>query len=108
MSDIAEALFFNSLNMLKKLNSDFARLVCGASVPPLCGASGTDSKGTTDVYPCGQDNSHYQYVSHSADLAEAQQWAGHRNIATTRLYDRRKRRPEDSPSYKVSYGVLER
>ena len=46
-------------------------------------------------------------LAKGADLAEAQQWAGHANISTTRLYDRRKRRPEDSPSYKVSYGVLE-
>jgi hypothetical protein len=28
---------------------------------------------------------------------------GHANIATTRLYDRRKPRPVDSPTFKVRY-----
>jgi hypothetical protein len=30
-----------------------------------------------------------------------QEWLGHANIATTRLYDRRKTRPEDSPLWKA-------
>jgi hypothetical protein len=34
-------------------------------------------------------------------LAEAH--AGHANIATTRIYDHRKTRPEDSPTFKVNY-----
>ena len=29
-----------------------------------------------------------------------QEWLGHSNIATTRLYDRRQRRPEESPTFK--------
>jgi integrase/recombinase XerD len=28
---------------------------------------------------------------------------GHADISTTRMYDRRKSRPEDSPTFKVSY-----
>ena len=42
-------------------------------------------------------------LEHEADIAKVQEWLGHANIATTRLYDRRKRRPEDSPTFKVSY-----
>jgi hypothetical protein len=32
-----------------------------------------------------------------------QEWFGHANIATARLYDRRKSQPEDSPTFRVSY-----
>jgi len=42
-------------------------------------------------------------LDHNADIAKVQEWLGHSNIATTRLYDRRKTRPEDSPTFKVSY-----
>jgi integrase len=42
-------------------------------------------------------------LDHQADIAKAQEWLGHSNIATTRLYDHRKTRPEDSPTFKVSY-----
>lgn len=31
-------------------------------------------------------------------VAKVQEWLWHANIATTRLYDRRKSRPEDSPT----------
>jgi vancomycin permeability regulator SanA len=36
-------------------------------------------------------------------LAKVQEWLGHANIATTRLYDRRQSRPEESPTFKVKY-----
>ena len=31
----------------------------------------------------------------NADIAKVQEWLGHANIATTRLYDRRQSRPEE-------------
>lgn len=42
-------------------------------------------------------------LEHEADIAKVQEWLGHANIATTRLYDKRHTRPEDSPTFKVSY-----
>jgi integrase/recombinase XerD len=42
-------------------------------------------------------------LDHKADIAKVQEWLGHANIATTRIYDHRKTRPEDSPTFKVAY-----
>jgi site-specific recombinase XerD len=42
-------------------------------------------------------------LDHDADIAKVQEWLGHANIATTRIYDRRRSRPEDSPTFKVNY-----
>jgi integrase/recombinase XerD len=42
-------------------------------------------------------------LDHQADISKVQEWLGHSNISTTRLYDRRKTRPEDSPTFKVNY-----
>lgn len=42
-------------------------------------------------------------LDHNADIAKVQEWLGHANISTTRVYDRRKSRPEDSPTFKVAY-----
>ena len=42
-------------------------------------------------------------LDHEADIAKVQEWLGHANIATTWLYDKRKSRPEDSPTFKVAY-----
>jgi len=42
-------------------------------------------------------------LDHDADIAKVQEWLGHANIATTRLYDHRRTRPEDSPTFKITY-----
>jgi integrase/recombinase XerD len=40
-------------------------------------------------------------LAHQADIAQVQEWLGHANIATTRIYDKRRSRPEESPAFKV-------
>lgn len=42
-------------------------------------------------------------LDHEADIAKVQEWLGHANISTTRIYDRRHTRPGDSPTFKVVY-----
>jgi site-specific recombinase XerD len=42
-------------------------------------------------------------LTHEADIAKVQEWLGHANISTTRLYDRRGSKPEDSPTFSVRY-----
>lgn len=40
---------------------------------------------------------------HDADIAKVQEWLGHASIQTTRIYDRRSTKPEDSPTFRVRY-----
>jgi len=42
-------------------------------------------------------------LSHDSDIAKVQEWLGHANVLTTRLYDRRNSKPEDSPSFRLKY-----
>lgn len=42
-------------------------------------------------------------LDHGSDIAKVQEWLGHSNISVTRLYDKRKTRPEDSPTFKIEY-----
>ena len=42
-------------------------------------------------------------LDHGADLAAASEWQGHASVTTTRLYDRRVVRAENSPTFRVSY-----
>jgi site-specific recombinase XerD len=42
-------------------------------------------------------------LDHQADMAKVQEWLGHAIISTTRIYDHRRTRPEDSPIFKVAY-----
>ena len=42
-------------------------------------------------------------LMHEADITKVQEMLGHANISTTRLYDRRTARPEDSAVFRVRY-----
>jgi integrase/recombinase XerD len=42
-------------------------------------------------------------IDHQADIAKVQEWFGHANSATTRIYDDRRTCPKDSTTFKVAY-----
>jgi len=42
-------------------------------------------------------------LQNRADIAKVQVWMGHANVSTTRLYDHRQNRPEDSPTFRTRY-----
>lgn len=42
-------------------------------------------------------------LEHQADIAKVQEWLGHASISTTRVYDRRGFRAEESPTFRVIY-----
>ena len=41
--------------------------------------------------------------SHEVDIDKVQEWLGHANVSTTRLYNYRKTRPEDFPTFRLRY-----
>ena len=45
-------------------------------------------------------------LAHGADIAKVQEWLGHANVSTTRIYGKRNSRPEERPTFKVEYGVV--
>jgi site-specific recombinase XerC len=45
----------------------------------------------------------HQALDYQADIAKVQEWLGHANTATARIYDHRKPQPEDSPTFEVNY-----
>jgi hypothetical protein len=51
----------------------------------------------------GQPTAATNALDHQADIAKVQEWLGHANIAATRIYDRRKTTPDDSPTFMVAY-----
>jgi integrase len=42
-------------------------------------------------------------LDQGADVAKIQEWLGHANVSTTRVYDYRKTRREGSPVFKIYY-----
>ncbi len=49
------------------------------------------------------DSGNQYPLSREADIAKVQEWLGHANVSTIRLYDRRKSKPEDRPTFYVTY-----
>ena len=45
-------------------------------------------------------------LDHQADIAKVQEWLGHANIATTRIYDHRRTRAQDSPTFNPTASLI--
>jgi site-specific recombinase XerD len=79
------------VNCLRKLIHRKPLLLAGLGKHPQIGAHSLRATAATNA------------LDHQADIAKVQEWLGHANISTTRIYDHRKTRPEDSPTFKVVY-----
>jgi len=42
-------------------------------------------------------------LAHNADIHKVREWLGHADVSTTRMYGKRRSRPEESPTFKVEY-----
>ena len=59
---------------------------------------GLDSRARDKTYLDQVQKQHYSILR-----AKVQEWLGHADISTTRMYNKRQSRPEDSPTFKVQY-----
>jgi site-specific recombinase XerC len=69
----------------------------------LRGHNGHQRRCARFLWACVTRTTATNALAHNADIAKVQEWLGHDNIATTRLYERRQSRPEESPTFKVEY-----
>jgi hypothetical protein len=79
---------------------------CPGAAPPFARARQGAKIRNIPLHPGTQGllADYLQACGHAHEKSpKVQEWLGHGNIANTRLYDRRKSRPEDSPTFKVSY-----
>ncbi len=75
--------------------------------------AGTTGLDTATSCVTGKRSNHLNYapaerwarnaLEHQDDIAKVQTWLGHESISTTQIYDARKDRPEEFPTYKVEY-----
>ena len=84
------ALFIQTDGRDRKADTSDLNIAVSAEVMGLCAHSLRATAATNAL-------------SHDADIAKVQEWLGHANVSTTRLYDRRKSKPEDSPTFRVKY-----
>ena len=61
-----------------------------------CGIHSYNEKWLTEMNLIGACSANHR----SRPVAKVQEWLGHANIATTWIYDRRRSRPEDSPTFR--------
>lgn len=83
-----------------------------SAVPPACGArSACGDTAHASGFEIGvhalRAPAATNALDHESDIAREQEWLGHANIATTRIHDRRRTRPEDHPTFEVACQVAQ-